>query len=82
MVSLDLFPSFISLIVGISWRLLANIPIGFLYDVFIYTGPDSPINTPWWGLRDLFKGGRFGGDGRGLVQAEAELREKSDKDMV
>lgn len=27
---------------------------GFLYDVFIYTGP-SPINTPYMGLGDLFK---------------------------
>jgi aquaglyceroporin related protein len=25
---------------------------GFLYDVFIYTG-DSPINTPWMGLRRI-----------------------------
>jgi aquaglyceroporin related protein, other eukaryote len=25
---------------------------GFLYDVFIYTGP-SPINTPWLGLKRL-----------------------------
>lgn len=23
---------------------------GFLYDVFIYTGP-SPINTPWLGVK-------------------------------
>ncbi len=26
---------------------------GFLYDLFIYTGPESPINTPWLGLRRL-----------------------------
>ncbi|KAL2755273.1 hypothetical protein ACRALDRAFT_1077013 [Sodiomyces alcalophilus JCM 7366] len=26
---------------------------GFLYDVFIYTG-ESPMNTPWMGLRRLF----------------------------
>lgn len=25
---------------------------GFLYDVFIYTGP-SPVNTPWFGLGDV-----------------------------
>lgn len=25
---------------------------GFLYDVFIYTGP-SPVNTPWFGLKRL-----------------------------
>lgn len=25
-----------------------------MYDLFIYTGP-SPINTPWFGLRDLMK---------------------------
>ncbi|KAK6437475.1 glycerol channel [Oleoguttula sp. CCFEE 5521] len=25
---------------------------GLLYDVFLYTGP-SPINTPWFGLREL-----------------------------
>ena len=29
----------------------------FLYDVFIYTGPESPINTPWLGLKHLFTGG-------------------------
>lgn len=28
---------------------------GFLYDVFIYTGPESPINTPYMGLPFLFK---------------------------
>jgi aquaglyceroporin related protein len=27
---------------------------GFLYDVFIYTGP-SPINTPYMGLGKLFR---------------------------
>lgn len=26
---------------------------GFLYDLFIYTGPESPINTPWMGLKRL-----------------------------
>lgn len=29
---------------------------GFLYDFFIYTGPDSPINTPWLGFQKLFTG--------------------------
>ena len=29
---------------------------GFLYDVFIYTGP-SPINTPWLGLKRLIRPG-------------------------
>ncbi|KAF2036678.1 aquaporin [Setomelanomma holmii] len=28
---------------------------GFLYDVFIYTGP-SPVNTPWLGLKHLTPG--------------------------
>lgn len=28
---------------------------GFLYDVFIYTGPESPINSPYMGLPYLFK---------------------------
>jgi hypothetical protein len=26
---------------------------GFLYDLFIYTGPDSPLNKPWLGLNRL-----------------------------
>lgn len=26
---------------------------GFLYDLFVYTGPESPINTPWMGLKRL-----------------------------
>jgi aquaglyceroporin related protein len=28
----------------------------FLYDFFIYTGPESPVNTPWLGFKDLFTG--------------------------
>jgi len=28
---------------------------GFLYDTFIYTGPDSPINTPWLGLKRIIR---------------------------
>ncbi|KAL2044032.1 hypothetical protein N7G274_003553 [Stereocaulon virgatum] len=28
---------------------------GFLYDAFIYTGPESPINTPWMGLKRLVR---------------------------
>lgn len=23
---------------------------GFLYDAFIYTGPESPVNSPWLGI--------------------------------
>ncbi|KAI4242757.1 MAG: hypothetical protein L6R40_003821 [Gallowayella cf. fulva] len=30
---------------------------GFLYDVFIYTGPESPINTPWLGLKRFLRPG-------------------------
>jgi hypothetical protein len=26
---------------------------GFLYDLFIYTG-ESPVNTPWMGLKQIF----------------------------
>ena len=26
---------------------------GFLYDVFIYTGPETPINTPWLGIKRI-----------------------------
>ena len=36
---------------------------GFLYDVFIYTGPESPINTPWLGLKRLVRPG-VGSSGR------------------
>lgn len=28
----------------------------FLYDVFIYTGPESPVNTPWMGFKGLLTG--------------------------
>lgn len=28
---------------------------GFLYDAFIYTGPESPINSPYMGLPHLFR---------------------------
>ena len=34
---------------------------GFLYDVFIYTGPESPINKPWWGFKDLVSPGYWRG---------------------
>lgn len=27
---------------------------GWIYDVFLYTGLDSPINTPWMGINRLF----------------------------
>ena len=27
---------------------------GFLYDLFIYTGPESPLNSPYFGLRRYF----------------------------
>lgn len=27
---------------------------GFLYDAFIYTGPESPLNQPWWGLKAIY----------------------------
>lgn len=27
---------------------------GWIYDLFLYTGTDSPINTPWMGLKPLF----------------------------
>jgi len=30
---------------------------GFLYDLFIYTGPESPVNSPWLGFKYLFSGG-------------------------
>jgi aquaglyceroporin related protein len=29
---------------------------GFLYDLCIYTGPESPVNTPWFGFRYLLSG--------------------------
>lgn len=28
---------------------------GFLYDISIYTGPESPINSPWLGLKHLIR---------------------------
>jgi aquaglyceroporin related protein len=28
---------------------------GFLYDVFIYTGAETPINTPFMGFTRLFR---------------------------
>ena len=28
---------------------------GILYDVFLYTGPDSLMNQPWFGLGDLVR---------------------------
>lgn len=27
---------------------------GWVYDLFLYTGLDSPINTPWMGIKRLF----------------------------
>lgn len=30
---------------------------GFLYDLFIYTGPESPVNMPWMGLKHVLSGG-------------------------
>ncbi len=28
---------------------------GFLYDLLIYTGPESPVNSPWMGIPYLFR---------------------------
>ncbi|KAF2233077.1 aquaporin [Viridothelium virens] len=28
---------------------------GFLYDFFIYTGPESPLNEPWLGFKHFFR---------------------------
>jgi aquaglyceroporin related protein, other eukaryote len=39
---------------------------GFLYDTFIYTGPESPINTPWLGLKALVTGRAWRKDKRDL----------------
>ena len=27
---------------------------GWIYDLFLYTGLDSPVNTPWMGVSRLF----------------------------
>jgi aquaglyceroporin related protein len=32
---------------------------GFLQDFFVYTGPESPVNTPWPGFKYLFSGGGY-----------------------
>jgi aquaglyceroporin related protein len=29
---------------------------GMLYDVFVYTGPESPVNTPWLGVKGIVTG--------------------------
>jgi aquaglyceroporin related protein, other eukaryote len=31
---------------------------GFLYDFFIYTGPETPLNEPWLGTKQVFRIGR------------------------
>lgn len=28
---------------------------GCIYDVFLYTGLDSPVNTPWLGIKRLLR---------------------------
>jgi aquaglyceroporin related protein, other eukaryote len=43
---------------------------GFLYDAFIYTGPESPINTPWLGLKALVAGRYLKKDKRELGKGE------------
>jgi aquaglyceroporin related protein len=30
---------------------------GFLYDFFVYTGPESPVNKRWLGFKHLLSGG-------------------------
>ena len=45
---------------------------GFLYDAFVYTGPETPLNTPWLGLKGIMTG-QFWRDDR------AKEREKGDK---
>ena len=47
------------IIFGFQWlrHFAGTIFGGFLYDLFIYTGPESPINTPWLGFKYLLTGG-------------------------
>jgi aquaglyceroporin related protein len=47
---------------------------GFLYDVFIFTGP-SPVNTPWMGMKHLF-------NWRYLRQARRERNQKAKDDGI
>lgn len=44
---------------------------GFPYDAFIYTGPESPANTPWLGLKALVTGRAWMKDKRELDKGEA-----------
>ncbi len=43
---------------------------GLLYDLFIYTGPESPVNTPWLGLKGLATGAYWRKDRRILGKGE------------
>lgn len=47
---------------------------GFLYDLFIFTGP-SPVNTPWMGLKHIFNPGY-------LRKARRERRRKAKDDGI
>jgi hypothetical protein len=47
---------------------------GFLYDVFIYTGP-SPINTPWLGIKQLVLP-------RQMVRARREHRRREKEEGI
>jgi aquaglyceroporin related protein len=41
---------------------------GLLYDVFVYTGPESPINKPWIGIPITYKAWRRRVARRGLMK--------------
>lgn len=47
---------------------------GFLYDVLIYTG-ESPINTPWMGLKRLVRPHREGI--KGAITGRREIGERT-----
>ncbi|KFY37909.1 hypothetical protein V495_06868 [Pseudogymnoascus sp. VKM F-4514 (FW-929)] len=45
---------------------------GFLYDAFIYTGPESPLNKKWWGLKELYENSRRHQESKRLEKSRYE----------
>jgi aquaglyceroporin related protein len=41
---------------------------GLLYDVFVYTGPESPVNNPWIGIPLTYRAWRRRAVRRGLMK--------------
>lgn len=55
---------------------------GFLYDLFIYTGPESPINSPWFGIPYIVNPARWIAERRSERENERYVEDEERNDDI